>query len=61
MTAGGIANFDSADALRHGVGKLDADLKRQTTYSNELGWAFGGGDTTPWLMPAGDYPILYWQ
>jgi len=49
-----------------GVGKTDAQLKTQSTYSGAvsgdglggLGWDFG----TTWKMPAGGgYPVLYWQ
>jgi len=61
MTADGIASFNHADIQLHGIDKAKADLKLQPTYSDELGWRFGSGDTTPWQMPAGGYPILYWQ
>ena len=62
MAAGGVAGFDAADTRRRGVDKSDADLKRQTTYSNELGWKFGGTDSAPWRMPTGGgYPTLYWE
>ena len=61
MITGGIAAFDYADTQLNGVAKSASNLKNQATYSNELGWRFGSGDTTPWRMQAGGYPILYWQ
>ena len=71
MSAGGSAGFNNdADTRLDGVSKTDAQMKRQSTYSDEagggdsggLGWKFGNDDESPWKMPAdGGYPVLYWQ
>ena len=54
---------------RAGIGKSDAQLKTQSTYSGAasgdgaggLGWLFDGANPS-WKMPVGGgYPILYWQ
>jgi len=61
MTATGAAEFDNTDAQRHGADKSDADLKKQTTYSDELDWKFGSNDAAPWQIPSGGYPMLFWE
>jgi len=71
MYAGGSAGFsNTADTRLNGVAKTDAQLKRQSAYSDDaeggaaggLGWKFGTDDESPWKMPAGGgYPVLYWQ
>ncbi|MDR2400578.1 MAG: hypothetical protein LBD73_02875, partial [Deferribacteraceae bacterium] len=46
----------------NGLNKTIKELKKQSTYSNGLGWLFGNNADNPWKMPAGGgYPILYWQ
>ena len=67
MVDSGPAQFNTENAVFHGISKTDVELKMQSTYSDSnslggLGWKFGNDDDNPWKMPAGGgYPILYWQ
>jgi len=69
MTAVGLAGFNAADIQRHSVGKTDAQLRQQSTYSGAvsgnglggLGWGFGFNDASPWGIVSGEYPFLYWE
>ena len=70
------AELDDVRNNLSGSYRLAADISLSSyagwipiTYSDDvvgdgdggLGWKFGGSDTAPWKMPAGGYPILFWQ